>query len=161
MCAKSLQLYLTLWDLWSIACQAPLSIGFSRQEYWDGLPCPPPGSLPNPGVKPRSPALTCGFFTTSATWEAWSGRGCQICSLSVAFSSKWSLCQSGIFGAAYSDAVSCYHGIQPCTSIFLVAITRKGPPGLCILSNFHRYRGIWLQSLQELLVTKIRICHNF
>ena len=42
--------------LWTIAHQAPLSIGFSRQEYWSGLPCPPPGDLPNPGID-RSPAL--------------------------------------------------------------------------------------------------------
>ena len=48
---------------------APLSMGFSRQEYWSGLPCPPPGDLPNPGIKPASfmsPALSYGFFTTSA-----------------------------------------------------------------------------------------------
>ena len=43
--------------LWAAACQAPLSIGFSRQEYWNGLPCSPPGDLPNPGIKPKSPAL--------------------------------------------------------------------------------------------------------
>ena len=42
---------------WTVACQAPLSMGFSRQEYWSRLPCPPPGDLPNPGIKPRSPAL--------------------------------------------------------------------------------------------------------
>ena len=42
---------------WTVACQAPLSMNFSRQEYWYGLPCPPPGDLPNPGIKPRSPAL--------------------------------------------------------------------------------------------------------
>ena len=42
---------------WTVACQAPLSSGFSRQEYWSGLPCPPPGDLPNPGAKRRSPAL--------------------------------------------------------------------------------------------------------
>ena len=40
-----------------IACQSPLSMGFSRQEYWNGLPCPPPGDLPNLGIKPRSPTL--------------------------------------------------------------------------------------------------------
>ncbi|CAN0491905.1 unnamed protein product [Rangifer tarandus platyrhynchus] len=53
--------------------QPPLSMGFSRQEYWSGLPCPPPGDLPNPGIEPASlmsPALAGGFFTTSATWEA-------------------------------------------------------------------------------------------
>ena len=53
--------------------QAPLSLGFSRQEYWSGLPCPPPGDLPNPGTEPvtlMSPALAGRFFTTSTTWEA-------------------------------------------------------------------------------------------
>ena len=55
------------------ACQAPLSMGFSRQEYWSGLPGPPPGDLPYPGIEPTSlmsPALADGFFTTKATWEA-------------------------------------------------------------------------------------------
>ena len=59
--------------LWTIACQAALSMGFSRQEYLRRLPCPPPGDLPNPGVEPASftsPVLACGFFTTSAIWEA-------------------------------------------------------------------------------------------
>ncbi|CAI9153792.1 unnamed protein product [Rangifer tarandus platyrhynchus] len=59
--------------LWTVAHQAPLFLGFSRQEYWSGLPFPPPGDLPNPGIKPRSltsPALADRFFTTSATWEA-------------------------------------------------------------------------------------------
>ena len=42
---------------WTVALQAPLSMRFSRQEYWNGLPCPPPGDLSNPRVKPRSPAL--------------------------------------------------------------------------------------------------------
>ena len=57
---------------WTIAHQAPLSMGFSRQEYWSGLPFPPPGDLPNPGIKPTSlmsPLLVGGFFTTSTTWE--------------------------------------------------------------------------------------------
>ena len=60
-------------SLWSVARQAPLSMGFSRQEYWSGLPCPPPGDLPDPGIEPASvmsPALTGKLFTTSATWEA-------------------------------------------------------------------------------------------
>ena len=42
---------------WTVAHQAPLSIGFSRQEYWSGLPFPSPGNLPNPGIEPGSPAL--------------------------------------------------------------------------------------------------------
>ena len=51
--------------LWSVACQAPLSMGFSRQEYWSGLPCPPPGDRPHPGMKPpslRFPALAGRCF---------------------------------------------------------------------------------------------------
>ena len=58
---------------WTLACQSALSMGFSRQEYWSGLPCPPPGDLPNPRTEPvslASPALAGRFFTTSATWEA-------------------------------------------------------------------------------------------
>ena len=42
--------------LWTVACQAPLSIRFPRQEHWNGLPCPPPGDLTDPGIKPMCPA---------------------------------------------------------------------------------------------------------
>ena len=58
--------------LWTVARQAPLSMGFSRQEQWSELPCPPPGDLPDPGVEPApliSLALAGGFFTTSTTRE--------------------------------------------------------------------------------------------
>ena len=48
---------------WTVACQAPLSMGFSRQEYFSGLPFPSPGDLPNPGIEPESPALAGEFFT--------------------------------------------------------------------------------------------------
>ena len=60
--------------LWSVAHQASLPMGFCRREYWSGLPCPPPGDLPNPGIKPESlmsPALAGRFFTTRATREAY------------------------------------------------------------------------------------------
>ena len=53
---------------WTVAHQAPLSMGFSRQEYWSGMSCPSPGDLHDPGIEPvslRSPALAGGFFTTS------------------------------------------------------------------------------------------------
>ena len=56
--------------LWTTACQAPLSLGFSRQEYRNGLPFPPPGHLANPGIKPislMSTALAGRFFTTRTT----------------------------------------------------------------------------------------------
>ena len=64
------QLFATIW---TVVCQAPLSKGFSRQEYWSGLPSPP-GDLPDPGIEPvslMSPVLVGGwFFTISTTWEA-------------------------------------------------------------------------------------------
>ena len=47
----------TVWDPVDRSPQAPLSMGFSRQEHWSGLPCPPPGDLPHPGIEPRSPSL--------------------------------------------------------------------------------------------------------
>ena len=52
---------------WTVTLQAPLSMGFSQQEYWSGLPFPPPGDLPNPGIEPASPVsptLAGEFFTT-------------------------------------------------------------------------------------------------
>ena len=52
----------TLATLWTVACQAPQSMGFSRQEYWSGLPFPSPGDLPHPGVELRSPALQVDSF---------------------------------------------------------------------------------------------------
>ena len=59
---------------WTVAREAPLSMGFSRQEYWTGLPFPPPGDLPDPGmesVSPTSPALAGGFFTTAPPGNYW------------------------------------------------------------------------------------------
>jgi len=70
---KSLQSRPTLCNLWTVACQASLAMGFSRQECWSGLLCPPLRDLFNPGAKPESimsPAMADEFFTTSATWEA-------------------------------------------------------------------------------------------
>ena len=79
------QLFVTLW---TVAHQAPLSMGFSRQEYCSGLPCPPPGDLPNPGIEPASlmsPALAGGFFTTSATWETLKYMSIHMCFVSVLY----------------------------------------------------------------------------
>ena len=60
-CFSCVQLFGTLW---TVALQASLSTGFSRQEYWNGLPCPPPEDLPNQGIEPVSPTLAGGFFTS-------------------------------------------------------------------------------------------------
>ena len=59
-----IKLCLTLERPRTVACQAPLSMGFSRQEYWSGLPFPFPGDLPDPGIKPRSPALQADSLLT-------------------------------------------------------------------------------------------------
>ena len=75
---SSIQLFVTPW---TVAYQAPLSIGFSRQEYWRRLPFPSPGDLPDPGIKAvslMSPSLADGFFNTRATWEALSTTGANI-----------------------------------------------------------------------------------
>ena len=69
-CSSPVRLFETLW---TVAIQAPLSMGFSRQEFWSGLPCPPPEDRPDPGTEPTSlmsPSLAGGFFTTSDTWKA-------------------------------------------------------------------------------------------
>ena len=62
VCAQS---YPTLCNPWTVGHQAPLSMGFSRQEYWTGLPFPPPGDLPDPGIEPASPALAGRFSITA------------------------------------------------------------------------------------------------
>ena len=70
-CVLVAQSCLTLCNPWTVAHQASLSVGFSRQEYWSGLPCPPPGDLPNPGIKPRSPVLEVGSLASEPIlWEA-------------------------------------------------------------------------------------------
>ena len=68
VCACMLSPFSPVWlfaTLWTVACQAPLSLGFSRQEYWSGLPCSSPGDLLSPGIKPEfpgAPAFQMSFF---------------------------------------------------------------------------------------------------
>ena len=78
MCCAVLHLFSQVWlfsTLWTVARQAPLSMGFSRQEYWSGLPGPYPGDFTNPGIEPMCPAFPAlqaiagRFFTHWATWE--------------------------------------------------------------------------------------------
>ena len=61
ICAQSCPFFTSPW---TVASQVPLSMGLSQQEYWSELPFPPPGELPDPGIKPESPVLAGGFFTT-------------------------------------------------------------------------------------------------
>ena len=72
MCVQLLSCVQPFVTPWTVAHEAFLSMEFSRQEYWSGLPLSTPGDLPNPGIEPTSlvsPVSSRGFFTTSATWE--------------------------------------------------------------------------------------------
>ena len=76
MLAELLSCVQSLCDL-TVACQAPLFMGFSRQEYWNGLPFPPLGDLSNPGIEPvssASPALAGGFFITEPCGNVYAKR---------------------------------------------------------------------------------------
>ena len=63
---------------WTIAYQAPLSMGFSRQEYWSGLPFPSPGDLPNSGIEPESPALQADALPSEPPGKPMEGEGAII-----------------------------------------------------------------------------------
>ena len=68
LCVCALSCFSCIWPFvtpWTIAHQAPLSLGFTRQEYWSGLSCPPPGDLPDPGMEPTSPALQVDSLSLS------------------------------------------------------------------------------------------------
>ena len=101
---------------WTVACQTPLSMGFSRQEFWSGLPFPPPGDLLDPGIEPESltsPALAGSFFTTSAAWEA--------------------LCVWLLFSCSVVSDSLWPHGLQrarlPCPSLSLRVCSNSHPLG--------------------------------
>ena len=72
---KVAQSCLTLCDPWTIAYQAPPSMGFSRQEYWSGMPFPSPGDLSDPGIEPRSPTLQADALTSEPPGKPIWGEG--------------------------------------------------------------------------------------
>ena len=88
--------------LWTVAHQASLSLGFSRQEYWSGLPCIPPGYLPDPGIEPGSPVscIVGGFFTTEPPGKPSDGMKVKVKSLSRVrlFATPWTVAYSSIHG---------------------------------------------------------------
>ena len=113
MCSivKLCQLFATPW---TVALQAPLSMGFSRQEYWGGLPFPPPGDLPSPGIEPVSPAapILSGRFSTTEPpgkpWNSWVGVAITTLWLKKPGSNGWSELSHSQFRAkskaAFSDS---------------------------------------------------------
>ena len=106
-----LQLCLTLCD--PVDCSPLLSIGFSRQEYWNGLLCPSPGDLSNSGIEPTSlisPALAGRFFTTSATWETL--LTCGVCTNSEQLVLEWIKLQGAPLVSAEDWRIFCWGNPQ-------------------------------------------------
>ena len=128
MCAKSLQLCPALCNtLKTVAHQAPLSMGFSRQEYWSGLPCSPPGDLPNLGIEPSSltsPTTAAEFFTTSATWEAHSQKyNIQNKTLATLCYQLWLLVNTWLFTVTFLWSQKLYTDFWFCwVSAFLTPV---------------------------------------
>ena len=104
---------------WTVACQALLFVGFSRPEYWSGLPFPPPGDLPNPRKEPTSPALVGRFFSTSTTWEA-------LMVISVQFSSVAQSCPTLCDPRDCSPPGSSVRGILQARILEWVAMPSSG-----------------------------------
>ena len=117
-----LSLFSRVWlcaTLWTIACQAPLSTGFSRQEYWSGLPCPSSGDIPNPGIKPRSLILLHWVIKKERQgWgqtQGWLEVGIHQ-STGISFNLLPILLPS--FLSAYWLALFYLHIISPCAGVF-------------------------------------------
>ena len=116
--------------LWTVAHQGSLSKGFSRQEYWRRLPCPPPGDLPDSRVEPASfmsPALAGGFFTTRTTWKAlsWITGVCFYC--------------------------SCLLSLLSC-----LALPAKRPLFMGLLSNRRFYAGVKVKTTPQISLTNVK-----
>ena len=149
---------------WAAAHQAPLSMEFSRQEYGSGLPHPPPGDLPKPGMEPlflSSPALVAGFFTPSATWEAqrrWLYNGKRICS-----TGWWNndLCTHSILGCVSkksknitSERYMHFNGRSSIIYFF-------GSLTFFKINSFFKWRIIALQKFVVFCQTSTRISHKY
>ena len=78
VCALGLGLVQCIATLWSVACQASLSLGFSQEEYWSGLPFPLPGGLPDPEIESVSPLSSGGFFTTEPSEKTYNDSTCVL-----------------------------------------------------------------------------------
>ena len=106
---------------WYVTLQAPLSMGFSRHEYWSGLSYPSPGDLPDPGIEAMSvtsPAVAAGFVTTSTTWEALSASR-------VLLKNYLLFCLCWVFTAAHELSLAVASGdyslVSVCGLLFVTA----------------------------------------
>ena len=138
--------------LWTVACQAPLSMGFSRQEYWSGLPCPLPGDLPNPRIKHAfltSSALAAGFFTTSTTWEAVQFSSVQSLSRVRLFATPWIAARQASLSITNSQSslkLTSIESVMPSSHLILccpLLLLPPIPPSIRVFSNESTLRMRW------------------
>ena len=122
---------------WTVAYQVPLSMGFSRQEYWSGLPCPPPGDLSNPGIEPTSPALAGSSLPLS---HQGSPVGLYSCCLNVLPSSFLFNLPGEILKKRERDF---FHWVLQFRRWHSIAIYCREPVFLC--------RGKWKETLLQLV----------
>ena len=120
--------------LWTVAHQDSLSMGFSRQEHWSGLPCPPPGNLPNPGIKPRSPTLQVDSLLSEPPGRS---KNTGVGSLSLLQGSCWPRTRTG---------VSCIAG-----RFFTSSATREAQLPMLKTTKFYCLKGWILYRLNILI----------
>jgi len=114
---------------WTVVIQAPPSMGFSRQEYWSGFPCPPPGNISNPGIEPTtpaSPALAGGFFFffffyPSPPWDAQFKMEKAQFSKSVLSSSEEESLYSVSYPCMLSPQIQIFGNVKSCICFSIIA----------------------------------------
>ena len=110
-CFSCVWLFMTLW---TVACQVPLFMGFSRQEYWSGLPCPPPGDLPDPRIEPASLNISCiGRQVIYICTYLHSEVSFFLCSLNERFFKFYSALQFSEVSHRISYLLKCFFGHTP------------------------------------------------
>ena len=146
----------------TVARQTPLSVGFSRQEYWSGLPFPSPGDIPDPGIEPRSPALQADALTSeppgkplrrnSKHWIYWAGIRCKICASWSPYALGYSFgrCASSVLSMLLLLPFSYHMGTLPKKAFRVV----NSIPLIKGLQKVER----WNLSLQEFILIG---CHYF
>ena len=141
---------------WTVACQAPLSIGFPRQKYWSGLPFPNPGDLPDPGIEPVSPALAGRFFTTELCGKpyislqgqkSWAqiiniSTCVKYCGIESSKCSQWTPYQRD---SHLQSLLKCKQSILLCWNVWY--ITWKSAWGFQVILRYKYLRRIILQLL--------------
>ena len=121
-------------DLWTGARQAPLSVGFSRQEYLGGLPCPPPEDLPHPGIEPWSPALQADCLPLSRRGSL-SAQLWIVLSRSKCITAPWVVCRTRAIHTWEPLSDDPAHGQTPVMSLILVTTGTETRVCVCVFDE--------------------------